>query len=464
VAPVGYLETGVIYCDDNLQRLAQFPAECVDLIYLDPPFFSNRNYEVIWGDEAEVRSFEDRWEGGIQVYIEWMRDRVIELYRILKPTGSIYLHCDWHASHYLKVMMDEVFGARQFRNEIIWAYSNSGRPSDRYAQKHDSIFWYGRGGGETYFDNAAARIPYSQEYIESHFRDVDDKGRRVRRRLDAGKWRLYYPESGMIPNDVWTDIPSLNSVAKERLGYPTQKPEALLERIIIGSTRPGDIVLDPFCGCGTTLVAAQKLGRRWIGIDISPTAVELEKRRLAKVGAFDVKLVGMPATEADLRKLKPFEFQNWIIQRVNGTHSPKKSGDMGIDGLSFLQHHPIQVKQSDKIGRNVVDNFETAIQRVGRKKGYIVAFSFGPGAKEEVARARTAGLEIVLVKVADLITEVPDIITPRTSLFETEGAGDLLPQARPADARPSVGQLIASASAEELGKVAETEEPYPPSN
>jgi DNA modification methylase len=122
MTPVSYLETGVIYCDDNLHRLLEFPAECVDLIYLDPPFFSNRQYEVIWGDEAEVRSFEDRWEGGIHVYVNWMRERMIELHRVLKPTGSIYLHCDWHASHYLKVMMDDVFGEANFQNEVVWYY------------------------------------------------------------------------------------------------------------------------------------------------------------------------------------------------------------------------------------------------------------------------------------------------------------------------------------------------------
>jgi DNA modification methylase len=119
MAPVGYLETGVIYCDDNLHRLSQFPAESIDLIYLDPPFFSNRNYEVIWGDEAEVRSFEDRWEGGINVYVEWMRERLIEMHRVLKLTGSVYLHCDPTASHYLKEMMDDIFGRENFRNEII---------------------------------------------------------------------------------------------------------------------------------------------------------------------------------------------------------------------------------------------------------------------------------------------------------------------------------------------------------
>src|SRR5882672_9586845 len=122
MAGVAYLEAGVVYCDDNLARLSQFPAECVDLIYLDPPFFSNRHYEVIWGDEAEVRSFEDRWEGGVHVYARWMQERVMELHRILKPTGSFYLHCDWHASHYLKVMLDDIFGESHFQNEIVWYY------------------------------------------------------------------------------------------------------------------------------------------------------------------------------------------------------------------------------------------------------------------------------------------------------------------------------------------------------
>ena len=129
MTPVGFLDTGVIYCGDNLKRLSEFPSDSVDLIYLDPPFFSNRHYEVIWGDEAEVRSFEDRWAGGIEVYVEWMRERVMEIRRVLKETGSVYLHCDWHASHYLKVMMDDVFGQQHFQNEFVWYYSGGGRQS-----------------------------------------------------------------------------------------------------------------------------------------------------------------------------------------------------------------------------------------------------------------------------------------------------------------------------------------------
>lgn len=204
----------------------------------------------------------------------------------------------------------------------------------------------------------------------------------------------------------------------------------------------GDVVLDPFCGCGTTIAAAQQLGRRWIGIDISPTAVTLMKDRLERLGAI-VKTDGMPATEADLRALRPFEFQNWIIQRVHGIHAPRKTADMGIDGYSFMLHEPIQVKQSDSVGRPVVDAFQTAVERSGRGKGYIIAFSFTHGAHEEARRVRTQrGMDIVLVKVSDLLSGRYDV-TPHTGIFP-----DLpLPQPRPLEALPSAEELMASAQA-----------------
>lgn len=145
------METEVIYCDDNLRRLAMLPPNSVDLIYLDPPFFSNRHYEVIWGDEAEVRSFEDRWEGGVNHYVEWMRERVMEMWRVLKPTGSFYLHCDWHAVHHLRVMLDDVLGAERFLNEIIWCYTVGGKSKRHWARKHDTILFYAK-GPDWYFD------------------------------------------------------------------------------------------------------------------------------------------------------------------------------------------------------------------------------------------------------------------------------------------------------------------------
>jgi len=449
--PDSGIETEVIYCEDNLKQLAMMPADCVDLVYLDPPFFSNRFYEVIWGDEAEVRSFEDRWAGGIEVYIQWMRDRLMEVRRVLKPTGSVYLHCDPHASHYLKVMMDEVFGESNFRNEIIWKRSHGHNSARRFGASHDTILFYSKSADNTWvpvFHN------YDEGYLTKHYGHVDADGRRYKHENPTGAgvshgetgkpWRgidptakgrhwarpprdldelekrglIYWPKApgswpyikvyldsmqGVPAQDVWTDIDPINMIARERLGYPTQKPEFLLQRIIMASSNERDIVLDPFCGCGTTISMAHQLNRRWIGIDISPTACNLMVRRLAKVGAVDVQLHGMPTTLDALRELKPFEFQNWIIDRINGQQANRRTGDMGIDGWTFFLHDPVQIKQSERIGRNVVDNFETAIERANKKRGAIVAFSFGPGANEEAARARRKGLDIQLLTVTDLL-------------------------------------------------------------
>jgi hypothetical protein len=207
--------------------------------------------------------------------------------------------------------------------------------------------------------------------------------------------------------DIWTDI-ILAPTTSERLGYPTQKPEALLERIISASSNPGDIVLDPFCGCGTTLAVAERLQRRWIGIDISPTAVRIMRRRLNRQGAYDFDIFGLPESAEDLKELKPFEFQNWVIDALHGVHAPRKVGDMGIDGYSFLERLPLQVKQSEKVGRNVVDNFETAVRREGKHKGWIIAFSFTKGAIDEAARAKADGLEIGLMRVATLLDNPTD--------------------------------------------------------
>jgi site-specific DNA-methyltransferase (adenine-specific) len=223
---------------------------------------------VIWGDEAEVRSFEDRWEGGIQVYVNWMRERVIEMHRILKPTGSFYLHCDWHAVHYLKQMADDIFGARHFQNEVIWYYRGAGVSPKRWARRHDNILFYTKNDG-WYFDPDPVRGEYAKATQERFKHYIGN----VRGDSDFGVQQLN--PKGKHPDDVW-EISIVAPSAKARLGYPTQKPEPLLERIIRASSKPGDIVLDPFAGCGTTLVVAERERREWIGIDISPTAVGLE--------------------------------------------------------------------------------------------------------------------------------------------------------------------------------------------
>lgn len=458
MAPVRYRDpqTSVLYRGDNLEQLVDFPSDCVDLIYLDPPFFSNKNYEVIWGDEAEVRSFEDRWEGGIQVYVDWLRDRMLHLHRVLKPTGTLYLHCDWHAGHYLKQMVDEVFGYHRFLNELIWCYETGGRATSSFPRKHDTILRYGK-TKETKFNYDAIALPrdFSTMHEPVH---IDEDGREYQRNIKGGKEYRYYRDQGVLPNDWWVDIQALNPAAKERLGYPTQKPETLLERIILASSDPGDLVLDPFCGCGTTVAVAERLKRKWIGIDISPTAVRLMKRRVEKAGAENVRAEGLPMDEDELRSLKHFEFQNWVIDQVNGTHSPHKSGDKGVDGWSFMYNEPIQVKQSDKVNRKVVDEFQAAIDRNKKDRGYVVAFSFTRGAYEEAARVKSSrGLTIALITVEELLKAEDAITRPEVmgrrrapdlmrllTVLEKEVSERPLPKGRSKKARPSSQELVES--------------------
>ena len=426
-----------LYCGDNIEVLEkEIEKESVDLIYIDPPFFTNRQYEVIWHDEAEIRSFEDRWEGGIENYIAWMRPRIEAMHKALKPTGSFYLHCDWHANAHLRIMMDEIFGEKNFRNEITWQRStdtgSSKAISKKFPANGDTILFYTK--SSDYVFNTQFK-KYGAEYLK-RFKYSDKKGKYrwqclktysqdTLKRLESEnkiRWgkRARNPEykqyewelKGVLISNIWTDINQINPAARERLGYPTQKPEALLERIIKASSNEGDVVLDAFCGCGTAMAVAHQLKRKWLGIDISPTAIKLVEKRLRKSGAVrdeHYKTTGLPTTEKDLRKLKPFEFQNWVVAEMGATVSRKKSGDMGIDGhlAKTLWHERagIQVKQSDKVGRNVVDNFVAALRRDKYKQGYIVAFSFGKGAYEEVARLKNEGseLEIKLITVQELL-------------------------------------------------------------
>jgi site-specific DNA-methyltransferase (adenine-specific) len=487
------LDVGVLYCNENLERLSALPGESVDLIYLDPPFFSNRTYEVIWGEEAEVRSFEDRWEGGILNYIDWIEKRALEMHRVLKKTGSLYLHCDPHASHYLKVMLDGLFGLPNFRNEFVWrrALAKGGKMG-RAPWNHDTILAYGKTAAAPWNE---IRIPYDLDNLDGKTqakysgRDPDgrqfqltsllhpEQGHRpnldyeimgVRRtwrwskdRMEKAiadglvvqsrpgrvpRYKRYIDEqSGRLIDDVWTDIYPINSRAAERIGYPTQKPAALLERIIEAASSPGDVVLDPFCGCGTTIAVAERLKRRWIGIDISSTAMRIMSRRLWNELRVVPDIVDMPSSEEAVRALKPFEFQNWVIDTMNGSHSPRKSNDMGIDGYSFLTKDPIQVKQSEHVGRNVVDNFETAMRRGAHEVGYIVAFSFTKDAVEEVARAKRDGLHITLLKVKEvLLLATRSGNAPKKLGPQPEGDVLPLPAIRKPKDLPTAAELIES--------------------
>ena len=414
-------KTNKLICGDNLEELAKLPKESVDLIYIDPPFFTHKQYEVIWGDEAEVRSYKDRWEGGIEHYISWLKPRVKAMYEVLKPTGSFYIHCDWHANAHIRIMLDEVFGGENFRNEIIWSYRRWTAVSKKFQRFHDNIYFYTK--TDKYTFNTQYE-PYG-EWLKKDYGYKDKQGRRWRWHTVKGKrYKVYLKDEkqGVKIGDVWS-IPVIGSTAKERVGYPTQKPEKLLRRIIKASSNKGDVVLDAFCGCGTTVAVAQQLGRRWIGIDISPTAIKIIERRLKRtlgtIEGVNYTVTGMPTTVEQVRKLEPFEFQNWVvIDKMRAKASRKKVGDMGLDGYipsGELWHKGagggIQVKQSDRVGRNVVDNFETALKRAKHKKGYIVAFSFTKGAYEEVARAKNKeGLEIKLITVEELLSKKKPIL------------------------------------------------------
>ena len=427
-----------LYYGDNLLVLREHVAdESVDLVYLDPPFNSNASYNVLFrersGEEspAQIKAFTDTWEwtqeteytyeldiiqnprvpsavkemisafrqfigrNAMMAYLVMMAPRLVELHRVLKPTGSLYLHCDPTAGHYLKILLDTVFGAANFRNEAIWKRQSAHSDARGYGSVHDTVFFYAKTDG--FIWNPSFQ-PYEPGYVEQYYRYVDANGRRfmsgdlgaaglqgggyeydwqgvvrvwrvpiaTMERLDADG-RVFYTRNG-IPRikryldeakgnpvqDVWTDIESLRSWHKERLGYPTQKPEALLERIIRASSNEGDVVLDPFCGCGTAVVAAQKLGRQWTGVDITHLAVALMKNRLKT--AFDLEagrdynVVGEPQDSGSARALweqDPYQFQFWAVSLLEAQpqSEQKRGADQGVDGLLYFIDGPRHTTQ-----------------------------------------------------------------------------------------------------------------------
>jgi len=280
------LSANQLILGDNLEVLRTLPSESVDLIYNDPPFFSGRNYNVIWGDSNEVRSFHDIWEGGIDSYIIWLNARLWEMRRVLKRTGSIYIHCDWHASHYIKTEMDKIFGYENFRNEVVWKYGTAGRSKEIYGRKHDVMLFYTKSDQWT-FNSDDIRVPYDANIKKlGGKKRIDENGRPYRETQGTGtsKYYRYYLDEGKIAEDVWTDISVMASNDSERIGYPTQKPEKLLERIILASTNEGDVVADFFGGGGTTFAVAMKHKRRFIGCDSSRVAISVTLDRLVKIG------------------------------------------------------------------------------------------------------------------------------------------------------------------------------------
>jgi len=489
------VDTRVIYCGDNLDHLRKMQDACVDLIYIDPPFNSNRNYEVFWNENREIRSFEDRHES-TQAYIAFMRPRCFELARVLKPTGIFYYHCDWHASHYVKVMLDQIFGEGGLINEIIWkrqsSHNDAKQGSRHLGRVHDTLLMYSK--SNNYFFKHIYR-PYDPDYVQDFYRHIENGTGRRYQLGDLGApggaspskgnphyeflgvtryWRYskenmqklyeegrviqtkpgsvprlkrYLDEGKGVPlGSVWDDIGPVQGGAAERVGYPTQKPLKLLKRILEISTRKGDVILDAFCGCGTAIEAAENSGRDWIGIDISPTACRVVANRIHKnCGISENERLwqirrgfvvrDLPWTEAQLRRLPPFEFENWAVIAIGGTPNRNQVGDMGVDGriypvsaipnrrgngdqFAFMDEwFPIQVKQKDKAGRPDIDAFEAVMIRENRQTGFFVAFDFTADAQKEVRRFRQKeGREIRLVTVSHLLDMDEVVVPPKKSV------------------------------------------------
>ncbi|MBA3360248.1 MAG: restriction endonuclease [Acidimicrobiia bacterium] len=400
--------------------------ESVDLVYLDPPFNSHQSYNVLFKERdtrpstAQIEAFEDTWhwtpetqhqfellmtsanvprevakgldafrimlgENDVMAYLVMMTPRLLELHRVLRPSGSMYLHCDPTASHYLKVISDQVFRPENFRNEIIWRRTGAHSSARRFGPVHDVILYYGKTSAPAWNPQ---HTPHSEAYLATKYQNEDESGRRyqldnltaagIRRGSSGMSWRgidptsrgfhwkftierleeldkagrIYWPKKeggsprykryldevrGIVLQDIWEDIAPINSQAHERLGFPTQKPQALLERIIEASTAQGDVVLDPFCGCGTTIAAAEALGRSWIGIDITYLAIALIEQRLTDAHpGISYELHGVPKDEGGAKALfarSPKNFEMWAVRQVGGRPQPKMGGDEGIDGV-----------------------------------------------------------------------------------------------------------------------------------
>ena len=511
-----------LYFGDNLDILREYvPDESVDLIYLDPPFNSNATYNVLFreasgeGSAAQIHAFDDTWHWDIEserayrdvvqngpkkladllqamrsflgqndmmAYLTMMAHRMVELHRVLKPTGSIYLHCDPTASHYLKLLMDAVFGPTRFRTEITWkrtsAHSDTKQGRRQHGRIHDILLFYTKSDE---WEWNPIYVSYDATYTEAFYKYVEpDTGRRyrmgdltaakpggdtlyewrVKRPLKedweadlSGEWqfplpgweykgippyrgrywafsqenmrrfavdgRIAYSKTG-TPNykryldempgvslqDVWTDIPPIGPLAQERLGYPTQKPEALLERIIQASSNEGDVVLDPFCGCGTAVAVAERLGRRWVGIDVTHLAISLMKSRLrdtfgTQLSEYDV--VGVPQDLESARALATesehdgrYQFEYWALGLVNArpSNNRRRGADAGIDGyINFFDDESgnaktvlVQVK-SGHVQRNIIATLKGDMEREKAEMGLLVTLEppTGPMVQEAAA-------------------------------------------------------------------------------
>ena len=486
--------TNQLYYGDNLGVLREHISDAsVDLVYLDPPFNSNATYNVLFKapdgvqSQAQIEAFDDTWhwtesaenaywevlhgkntdaarmleamrgflgENDMMAYLSMMAIRLIELHRVLKPTGSLYLHCDPTASHYLKLLLDAIFGAKNYRNEITWKRIHAHGDSKTWSRVADKIFFYSK-SGEIIWNTPY--LEHRDAYVDSHYGSVDTSGRKYQltsvlspspRPNMMYEWKgfpspsmgwrfskermteldeqglIWYPthkngthdvskrpryirfldeQKGTVVTTVWDDIPPVNAQAQERLGYPTQKPVALLERILSASSNPGDVVLDPFCGCGTSVHAAQKLGRRWIGIDVTHLAISLIERRLRDAFGKDAdfQTIGVPkdiGAARDLALRDKHEFEKWAITLIPDAQpfrGGKKGADTGIDGIVYLRTAKSQTDKAIievKGGGVSVDQIHKLKSVIEREKALVGLFvTLEPPTKPMIAEAASAG-------------------------------------------------------------------------
>jgi site-specific DNA-methyltransferase (adenine-specific) len=514
-----------LFYGDNLDILRRYvDDESVDLIYLDPPFKSNADYNILFKEKdgakaaSQLHAFSDTWEwneeasrtyfefvegsslkaakalhalrtiigdSDMLAYLSMMAPRLFELRRVLKQTGSLYLHCDSTAAHYLKLLLDAIFGAQNFRNEIVWkrrvGTSSSVHESNRFGTCTDTILFYAKSAEARFVPQYNRDTPEYQAYIEERFNLIDENGRRFQAdnlanpayrpnliyeykgyKPPANGWaiskekmeqwdregRIYFPESqnarlrrkrfadelrGMPIQNLWTDVAELNSQAQERLGYPTQKPVTLLDRIINASSIENGVVLDPFCGCGTAIEAAEKQRRRWIGIDITQAALVVIKQRLQRIGAHGYTVTGEPVSLPDAKALAQqdaYQFQWWSLGLVGARPSEQKKGaDRGIDGRRVFrdgargdeEKEIIFSVKSGKLQAGYVRELRGVVEREQAQIGVLI--SFDTPTKQMFAEAASAGMyrspwghtpypRIQLLTIADLLSgkrvECPD--------------------------------------------------------
>lgn len=383
------LEPNRLFWGDNLHVMRQLPTESIGVIYIDPPFFSGRQYNVIFGDKNELRSFSDIWEGGMPGYLIWLNARLYEMKRLLKKTGSIFVHCDWHASHYIKVEMDKIFGYENFHNEIVWCYAGGAVPQKEFPRKHDTILFYSK--SRDWLFNTIYR-PYSPGTVQ-----------RGRTAVKGKYFAEGLREAGTPINDWWTDIKKITSPTDpEKIGYPTQKSEELLERIISVATDPGDVVADFFVGGGTTCAAAQKLGRQWIACDQSRVAVAITADRIARLVEEQIgKILPAPDFTVEhwgvyeakrLTETPPNQFREFVLRAFGATPDSSEAGFHGHKGSV-----PVWVGEPDhrsQVTAQDVQAFANAIRKTisyqqdNLRDGIMLAWAFRPDAQQAAERLR----------------------------------------------------------------------------